>query len=46
MQKGLDDSQRQQRLTLFGSNLIDIEEKSSASLLVEEVIFIALFLSG
>ncbi|KAI0051214.1 P-type ATPase [Auriscalpium vulgare] len=35
---GLDESVRQQRLTLFGLNLIDIEGKSTISLMVDEVI--------
>lgn len=34
---GLDKSTQEQRLTLFGLNVIDIEGKSTASLLVDEV---------
>lgn len=34
---GLDDNIRQQRLTLFGPNLIEIVAKSTSSLLVDEV---------
>lgn len=34
---GLDDTTRQQRLTLFGPNLIEIVAKSTTSLLVDEV---------
>lgn len=34
---GLDKSTQEQRLTLFGPNVIDIEGKSTASLLVDEV---------
>jgi len=34
---GLDDNIRQQRLTLFGPNLIEIVAKSTTSLLVDEV---------
>lgn len=36
MQNGLDLSTREQRLALFGPNVIDIEEKSVPTLLVEE----------
>jgi len=35
--KGLDDNLRQQRLTLFGPNLIEIIAKSTVNLLVDEV---------
>lgn len=34
---GLDDNIRQQRLSLFGPNLIEIVAKSTSSLLVDEV---------
>jgi cation-transporting ATPase 13A2 len=34
---GLDDNIRQQRLILFGSNVIEIAAKSTTSLLVDEV---------
>lgn len=37
MQHGLDTTAQKQRLTLFGHNVIDIEGKSTISLLVEEV---------
>jgi len=37
VQIGVDDSTQQQRLTLFNKNEIDIEGKSTVSLLVEEV---------
>lgn len=37
MQNGLEEPIRQQRLTLFGKNEIDIEGKSTLSLLVDEV---------
>jgi cation-transporting P-type ATPase 13A2 len=37
VQNGLDQSIRTQRLTLFGSNEIDIEGKSTLALLVDEV---------
>ncbi|GJE95870.1 P-type cation-transporting ATPase domain-containing protein [Phanerochaete sordida] len=38
VQGGLDDGTMTQRLTLFGPNVIDIEGKSTISLLIEEVI--------
>ncbi|EJD02982.1 Ca-transporting ATPase [Fomitiporia mediterranea MF3/22] len=38
VQKGLEDSEHEQRLMLFGPNMIDIEEKSASSLLIEEII--------
>ncbi|KAL5485211.1 hypothetical protein ACEPAI_7853 [Sanghuangporus weigelae] len=38
VQRGLEDWQHDQRLKLFGPNIIDIEEKSTLSLLVEEII--------
>jgi hypothetical protein len=37
VQKGIDDVTQEQRLTLFDKNEIDIEGKSTVSLLVEEV---------
>ena len=37
MKNGLEGPLRQQRLTLFGPNVIDIEGKSIISLLVDEV---------
>lgn len=37
VQNGLYESVRKQRLTLFGKNEVDIEGKSSASLLIDEV---------
>jgi hypothetical protein len=37
VQKGIDDDVKEQRLTLFNKNEIDIEGKSTVSLLVEEV---------
>ncbi len=37
MKNGLEGPQRQQRLALFGPNVIDIEGKSIISLLVDEV---------
>jgi hypothetical protein len=39
VKNGLEGHLRQQRLTLFGSNAIDIEGKSIISLLVDEVSF-------
>jgi cation-transporting ATPase 13A3/4/5 len=39
VKNGLEGPLRQQRLTLFGSNIIDIEGKSVISLLVDEVSF-------
>lgn len=45
MQNGLDVSTREQRLALFGPNVIDIEEKSVPTLLVEEVcLYILIYL--
>ncbi|KAJ6594005.1 Ca-transporting ATPase [Mycena capillaripes] len=38
VQNGIETSVRQQRLTLFGKNEVDIEGKSTVSLLVDEVI--------
>ncbi|KAG6813565.1 hypothetical protein H0H92_009957 [Tricholoma furcatifolium] len=38
VQNGLDESVRQQRLKLFGNNEIEVEAKSTISLLVDEVI--------
>ncbi|TFY78130.1 hypothetical protein EWM64_g5879 [Hericium alpestre] len=38
VKNGLEEPVRQQRLTLFGPNVIDIEGKSTASLLVDEII--------
>ncbi|KAG5635993.1 hypothetical protein H0H81_009443 [Sphagnurus paluster] len=38
IQRGLDEPTRKQRLVLFGNNEIEIEGKSSVSLLVDEVI--------
>ncbi|KAL4080351.1 hypothetical protein V8B97DRAFT_2020959 [Scleroderma yunnanense] len=38
VQHGLQQEVRNQRLTLFGSNLVDIEGKSTLSLLIDEVI--------
>ena len=38
VQKGIDDATKQQRLTLFNKNEIDIEGKSAVSLLVGEVV--------
>jgi cation-transporting ATPase 13A2 len=38
VQKGIDDVTKEQRLTLFNKNEIDIEGKSTVSLLVEEVV--------
>ncbi|KAH7915166.1 hypothetical protein BJ138DRAFT_1122835 [Hygrophoropsis aurantiaca] len=38
VQHGLSQSVRQQRITLFGPNLVDIEGKSVLSLLVDEII--------
>ncbi|KAI0268689.1 P-type ATPase [Gloeopeniophorella convolvens] len=38
VKNGLEESARHQRLTLFGLNVIDIEGKSTISLLVDEVI--------
>ncbi|KIJ67879.1 hypothetical protein HYDPIDRAFT_83436 [Hydnomerulius pinastri MD-312] len=38
VQNGLSQTARQQRLTLFGSNLVDIVGKSTLSLLVDEII--------
>ena len=46
MQSGLEESVRQQRLTLFGQNEIDIEEKSVLSLLVDEVRVIQILATG
>ena len=40
MKNGLEGPLRQQRLTLFGPNVIDIEGKSIVSLLVDEVSFV------
>ena len=40
MKNGLEGPLRQQRLTLFGPNVIDIEGKSIISLLVDEVSFV------
>lgn len=40
VKNGLDGPLRQQRLTLFGPNIIDIEGKSIISLLVDEVSFV------
>ena len=40
VKNGLEGSTRQQRLTLFGPNIIDIEGKSIISLLVDEVGFV------
>lgn len=37
VQSGLEESTRRQRLALFGKNEIDIEAKSTISLLVDEV---------
>ncbi|GLB37530.1 putative P5-type ATPase cation transporter [Lyophyllum shimeji] len=38
LQNGLDESTRKRRLILFGNNVIDIEGKSTLSLLIDEVI--------
>jgi hypothetical protein len=40
VKNGLEGPMRQQRLTLFGHNVIDIEGKSIISLLVDEVSFV------
>ena len=40
MKNGLDVPLRQQRLSVFGPNVIDIEGKSVISLLVDEVSFV------
>lgn len=46
VQKGIDDGTQEQRLILFTKNEIDIEGKSTVSLLVEEVCVIyCIFLS-
>ena len=37
MQHGLSQDTKKQRLTLFGSNLLDIAGKSTLALLVDEV---------
>jgi cation-transporting ATPase 13A3/4/5 len=42
LSNGLDDRVRQQRLTLFGPNLIEIVAKSTTSLLVDEVSHVVL----
>ncbi|KAA1476776.1 P-type ATPase [Dentipellis sp. KUC8613] len=38
VKNGLDEAVRQQRLTLFGFNVIDIEGKSTVNLLIDEII--------
>lgn len=38
VQKGIDSGTKKQRITLFNKNEIDIEGKSTLSLLVDEVI--------
>ena len=45
VQNGINEATRAQRMILFGKNEINIEGKSTMSLLVDEVAFVMFFLS-